>query len=730
MVSTVVEARRPGLDDSVTARLRAVAVRLRGYVLLEGIAYVIGFLFAAALIQFALDYGSRGMRWSMRAALLGVILAMALWILWRRVLSPLRVRVGLPEAASLIERRYPELSSLLLSAVRFSSGDTGSADTNSPSLVAAVVASAGSRVQGLDFNSVLDPRRAQRAAFVAAGALVLALVAALAMPGFTHLWFARNVLLQDVDWPRQTHLVVDLPRRELVGARGDDLTVQATAEGVQPREVEIIFTTASGQRGRETMATVGSEGALRYRYTFKSAQEDFVFHLEGGDDETPVYPARLMERPRVEWSQLRIVPPAYTRLEAFNLGDGERAAQVLHGSEVTFTIETNKPVAQATLMAGNKAVSQAELLAKNAPTDGLQPDDTLRRSVASSLGHISTTIFPTETQTYHFALVDEFGLEDKQPVRFALRVIKDEAPRVRMKLPGVGEMVTPEAILPIELEFADTYGLAGAQLVFQVTREDAREGSIPLTTFKPYLTTFSTSLTWSVSSEAVTPGDRLTIFARATDFDDISGPNTAESPPVGIRVVTRDELLAELARREQEFRMDFERLIDAQEQLRSGLLTLIGLPKVEGGSEEFSTMITTLERRQRSITGSVNVVRQQIDQVLTEHRINQLASSTVEERLGQGIAEPLGRLASRDLPEAADTIRRWSRDPEGEVGATVDPQQVALLSQMRAILANMLQWEGYQEAVNMLRDILRLQKELRTETQDAARQQGGKVFDD
>ena len=61
---------------------------------------------------------------------------------------------------------------------------------------------------------------------------------------------------------------------------------------------------------------------------------------------------------------------------------------------------------------------------------------------------------------------------------------------------------------------------------------------------------------------------------------------------------------------------------------------------------------------------------------------------------------------------------------------TVDVQQVALLSQMRAILANMLQWEGYQEAVNMLRDILRLQNELRTETKDAAQQQGSKVFDD
>ncbi|MFH1110206.1 MAG: hypothetical protein V1790_13585 [Planctomycetota bacterium] len=716
MDSPVVERHRPTLDESVAARLRALAARLRGYVLVEGIAWVIGFLFVAAVIQFALDYGTRGLRWSMRASLSALIVAGAAWILWRHVISPLRVRVGLAEAANLIERRFPDLSSLLVSAVRFSLGDVGSPETNSPTLVASVVSSVGPRVRSLDFSAVLDPRRARRSAFGVGGALLVALVAALVMPEVTRLWFARNVLLQNVEWPRRTHLSVDLPHGELVGARGDDVTVQAYAEGVQPREVEIVFTTASGQRGRETMVTVGSEGAYRFRYTFKNAQEDFVFRLEGGDDETPTYPARLLERPRVTWSQLRLVPPAYARLEAFTLGDGERAAQVLPGSDVTFTIAANKPIAQAVLMAGNKTVAPA---------------------VSDGERHV-VTISPKGTQTYHFSLVDEFGLEDKQPVRFALRVVKDEPPRVRMKLPGVGEMVTPEAVLPIELEFADTYGLASAELVFQATRDGARdqggsvlrEGSIPLPTFRPQLTTFSTSLTWSVSSEAVTPGDRLTLFARAADFDDVSGPNSAESPPIAIRVVTRDELLAELARREQEFRMDFERLIDSQEQLRGRLLTLIGLSRSEAGSEEFSTTVATLERRQRSIAGSVNVVRQQVEQVLTEHRINQLATQTVEERLGLGIAEPLGRLTTRDLPDAADTIRRWSRDPQGEVGLTVDPQQVALLSQMRAILANMLQWEGYQEAVNMLRDILRLQNELRTETKDAVQQQGSKVFDD
>ena len=95
-----------------------------------------------------------------------------------------------------------------------------------------------------------------------------------------------------------------------------------------------------------------------------------------------------------------------------------------------------------------------------------------------------------------------------------------------------------------------------------------------------------------------------------------------------------------------------------------------------------------------------------------------------------GIISPLTRLAKRDLVIAADTLRQWARDRTPETASTIDPQQVALLSQMREILANMLQWEGYQEAVTMLRDILRLQAELREESKSILQERAGDVFDE
>ncbi len=710
------------LDASVTARLRAAAARLRGYVLIEGIAWVVSFLLTAAALQFLIDYGTRGVRWSMRAAMLGLIVAGVLWLFWRRVVAPLRVRFSAGQIANLIERRYPELSSLLISAVRFSSGEVGPPEANSPALVASVIRRAGSHTRAVDFNAVLDSRRARRSGMALVAALLLSVGAAAALPEqVIGLWFARNILLQDVEWPRRTHLIVEAEGQELIGARGDDLIVQAHAEGVQPREVEFIFVTASGQRGREAMVTVGSRGSYRYRYTFKAAQEDFTFYLEGGDDQTETFHARLLERPRVARTEMRITPPVYTRLEAYSLGNAERAAQVLPGSSVTIRIETNKPVTQATLMAGRNIVADA---IPSAVPSSAEP-------VPQAAERFTVSVSPLESHTYHFALVDEVGLENRRPVRLSLRVIVDDPPRARLKLPGVGDMITPEAVLPIEVECADTYGLAAAELAYHIAREGTQEeGLIPLPTFKPSLTMFTTTLSWPVSTEGLQASQTLTLQVSAADFDNISGPNEAESPPVLLRVVTRDELLAELARREQEFRADFERLIDAQEQLRGALLTALRRFQQESAEQVLAADLAPLERRQRNIAGSVNVIRQQFEQILAELGVNQLDTLDERARLGELIVNPLAGLAKRDLVAAADAVRQWSREGSADKALQVDPLQVEILSKMRSVLANMIQWEGYQEVVSMFRDILRLQQELKAETQDTIEDQAGDVFDD
>lgn len=236
-----------------------------------------------------------------------------------------------------------------------------------------------------------------------------------------------------------------------------------------------------------------------------------------------------------------------------------------------------------------------------------------------------------------------------------------------------------------------------------------------------------------VASLPVIAGDRVTVFARASDLDDVSGPNVASATAVTLRVVTRDELLAELARREQEYRRDFERAVDAQDQLRRRLLTALDRLNRGDDRERSLAELAAAQRRQRRIAGQVNAIRQQFEQLLTRMQVNRLDTDVVRQRLGEGVIAPLTRLAKRDLPAAADALGRVARPaPDGMPGlaSRIDPQQVELLATMQAALANMLKWEGFQETVTMMREILRLQKEINEETAEEIDRQAADIFDD
>lgn len=657
----------------------------------------------------------------MRAALLAILLVGTALVGWRRLLAPARVPVTTTDVANLVERRYPGLGSQLISAVRFAAGEAGGPATNSPELIAATVGDAGARLQSVRMSDVVDARRATRSAMVIVGVLAAGTAFATLAPNVATLYLSRNLFLQDVAWPRRTTLLVDIEGDELVAARGDDIVIEATAQGVQPRIVDFLFRTASGERGRETMVTVGSAGSFRYRYTFKNAREEFTFYLQGGDDETREFSVRLVERPKVETAQLSVVPPAYTRLEPYSLAPTERVVAVLPGSRVRAEITTNKPVQSAALMAGRDEIAQA------ATTGAIEASGDDGPALASAF---AVEFEPAETRTYQFALKDRHELENRQPVRFSVRVERDEAPTVRLRIEGAGEMITAGAILPIDVEFADTYGLARADLRYLLQRDEDREGEIALTGFEPYQHNFATSVNWPVAAVAGAPGDRITLSAGASDFDNISGPNFASAPEISFRIVTVDEFLAELGRREQEYRADFERLISLQERLRGDVLSVLGRFNEASLDVELGAALAPLERRQRNIAGSVNVIRQQFDQILTELRINRLATEEEEQRIGRSIVQPLSELARRDLVDAADSLRRWAREASQESASNVDPLQAAALSRMRNVLSNMLQWEGYQEVVSMLRDIMRLQQELQDEVRDDLERQAGDLFDE
>lgn len=685
-------------------RLRRRLRRLRAGI---GAAKAGAVIVAAAALQFLLDWWLR-LRLDMRAALLLVLAVASGWALWRHLVKPLRVRFANREMALALEARHPELDAVLVSAVDFAEGRVGAAESNSPELVRAVIAEAAAKARDVPFDGLIN-RKQGRAALVL-GALVLAIIvgAFRLEPEAMGIWVDRNLLLRDVSWPQRNQLIVDAPPDGVIrGAIGDDLELRArSAEGYDvPRQVEIIYRTESGSSGRETMTGVGERG---YRIIFPGAREGFSFHLEGGDDTTESYRVELAERPVIASATLTVTPPAYTRLPPATLAEGLHAAEMYRGSRLTISAQASKLLTSAELRCGSLVV------------ETLEPQG--RTLVAE--------ITPTESQTYHFALKDQDGLTNARPARFSARILEDRQPTVRLTAPGVGNLVTRRAVLPLDMSFSDELGLAEALLVFRHSGEGGELVELALDGFQAGATAFDAHLDWAVSDAQAAEGEEITLLARAMDFNDVTGPGVGESTTITFRVAADDELLAEFRRREQEYRRQFERLVDSQERLRRRLLTVLANIGPATPGEELAAQLAPLERQQRQVRAQVNMVEQQFTQVLAEMRINRLDDGQTRARIADGIIRPLSELGGREMSDAADQLRRLARENDADLALAVDPVQAQICGKMRQVLDNMLQWEGFQETVTMLREILQLQRELNNETKAAGERQGSSFFYD
>jgi hypothetical protein len=698
---------RRQFESAIVRRLGALGRRLRLYLLLDGLAVVSVAVLAAVLITLGVDYFTR-LSWDMRLAQLISIVAMIAALAWWFVIRPLRVSVRLEQLAVLVERRHPELSSLLITAIDYLHRPVRA--TTSPAMVDSVISIATRQAAELSFNSVLAHDRARRRAAVSLACLVCLAAMGLFARDTMGLWLGRNLLLMDVHWPQRNRLTVEhLVDGKIVVPRGEDVTVSALVDrGYEPpRQVFIESINAAGVRTREQMPAI-SQDVVRFTHTFERMAQSQRCRIVGGDAATEWFDLQVVDRPQIRELAIEVTPPAYTRLDKHELRPGQTVAEVLNGSEVRFRVEANKPLVRAVLLReeSNREVEIGEVAAQD-PT------------------HFEIAVKPTASSTYQFSFIDEIGLTNRServvPVRFNIRLVADKPPAVKIRIKDVGDMITTEAILPIEGSFNDQYGLASAGVGVEIAREGGSPKPTvePIIAFEPGTRSFVHTVDWAASQHGLAEGDRLSLYCQGSDFDDVAGPNVGKSPVLSLRVVSHEELLAELSRREQEHRRDFERLLRQQEELYADLLATARPDNADEARDYFQR----LARRQRDYAGRLNLLRLQFEQVLAKLRMNQLSTPAVEARLGHGVIEPMDDLYRSGMPQAAGAIEQLPPDAAGATLREARTGQEQVLAEMNRILASLLKWEGYQEAVTLLRDVLRMQKGLGQETEKKVEEQ-------
>ena len=723
--------RSPG--GRIGDRLQSLREVVRASVWTRGLSILVVSLAALACLSFGIDRAFR-LSVSGRVISLAFYLGALCWITWKTLFKPALLSLTDSLLAGIVESRFPALSDRLRSAVSFlgesAAGSRRSAERDLTALLKhEVTKQAAKDIENLKLSEVIDSKRVSKTVAVAlCAACLLAVVASYAGDSFG-IWMRRQLLLSEEDYQYDSELqIVGIKNGVLSIPRGETLRIvaQTVAGKKNPARVSIRFDYRSGE-SRHYMDGGGDESPGRFEYEHPSVTESFDFQLvEEGNGffsnyHSPLYSVRVLKRPEVEKLTITRTPPEYTGLGTQRIeGDlGELAVPV--GSLLRIEGRSNKPLKRAVLETeGRKIVLQPD------------PDDPWVFSGDWKPGPGGSCLIRLE---------DTEDVPPEGPFQFSVHMVEDRPPLVQAHTRNIGQMITPQARIPLIVNARDDYGIDSAHLRW--TLEDSEgtgnpvEVPLPLPPGAlPRREALEVEPVWEIGPLKIKPQKRLNLQVGAGDNDRISGSKKGYSGIMSFLVVTPEKLGEEFLRRELEQRRLLERMTAEERAILDKVYAMVDQSWSKPGelSPDDIRKMLAIERSERQHGLQLKAIAAAVEHILEEMKNNGIGEADDIERLAELIIEPLRVLGDQALPQIVLKLKsirelsdKLSRRAIGlDLGRSIDVK----IREMENILIQMKRLEGFTEIVKHLRAIIRTQTESAGEIREAYRTLIDDIFED
>ncbi|MEM8670694.1 MAG: polyketide synthase [Planctomycetota bacterium] len=758
------------LDPHLSSLLQSLRVRVRRYVVWDSLLAIAAVVLVAFWVGLALDYlpvqlgGTEMPRLARTMLLLLVAVAVvviAITMLFGRLVRPL------PDdsLALLVERHHPSLGGRLVTAVQLNEPGRKN-DSHSPSLLQVVHQQAASAIDEVDPNRVFRWQPLMRKAMVVLPLGIAFLGLLLVSPEAFGRATGRLTLLSDDPWPRRAQLEmvgIELP---VVSASDDEtvppklipfdeggsirlpkgssgtLRIRALADGAElPVLCTVYYTTESGTRGQSNMRRVGRvvdgyQSFILDGPPLAGLSESLSIDIRGLDDRLDDFRIEAVDPPALTEMTMVVTYPDYLRAEGMTGADLETAYQsglrVREGSEVKLVASSSVPLGDIDAVLKTDAGEQSDL-ALDFSDDGMTASLTLKD-------------FATAT-TVSLVPSDSNGISAQAPYRYFLGVVLDEPPELELKLKGIGTAVTPIARVPVEVKVIDDYGVDHLTISASPSAEDATVASLSPSVDRDgeasAVLDLRDLITDGKLSELV-PGGAVSIFGEADDRYDLGDKHLTRSEVFRLEVVTPDQLLALLERRELALRARLEQTLDETRNLRDTLDLLLrrGLAEDLSSATEEEVLRQVSIRRLRvqqsglqatKTSEELSGIATSLDDILQEMVNNRVDSVDRRERIGTGVRDPLRRIVDGSLARLQmeiNTLEEVIADVETAKQAAESAVQTSeeVLLELTAILEKMLDLESYNEILDLVRELIEDQDKLLDDTKEERKRQVLELF--
>lgn len=500
-------------SSTVEAKLLRAWRKDRRFIHTRGAANVVLWLAALAAVDFLVDWLFLLPGYA-RVTLAVLNLIVLGWVVYDKWLRHCR-RYNPVRVALQVERRHPELKSLLVSYVQL--GEQGHpGEQISPGLIRALRREAIQSTAPLDFREIINFRELRRILAVAGSVLLLGALVSINWTEYVNAFLNRMTRPSSaLPYPTRTRIVEITG--DVVVRQGTPLTIEAVCANRIPAHGRLRVKPAEGEWEELPFTQAGPD---RFAYPFAELFQSFTYEVRLGDAVSDTFRVQVVPPPRLVRHRVQIDYPAYTglaarELESLNL-------EVPAGSTLRWQLQCDAPLAAAALVLESNARIPLEL------------------GAGGQECHV--TLPATNSLVYRFQWTErEHGYVYDAGVNYFVNVIPDAAPEVELVEPAENEKATVRKKLALAFRANDDYGVASAAIVY--TLNQSPEQKLPLGTFTN--ATVEAGTVWDLRQTLPQLKETDVVSFALEVADNHSGtPNVTRTRMLQLAIVSTEEYLS------------------------------------------------------------------------------------------------------------------------------------------------------------------------------------------
>lgn len=786
------------LPANIIQRLHEVRRGIRAYVTWDTICWIIIWLLGLFWIIAAADYlpirvGSTEMPLGVRTVALAMIAIGTLVILYRVGIARWLVKVSDASAANLLERHFPELNGKVTTAIELANkpAPPETDATLYEAMVARVTQEAASLVAPVKVSEIFDWKPLGLRILI--GLLLLLATISSGVSNFS--WFSlalqRVFALSNETWPRQSKLIAEgfqlvLPsfsgetttRRQALSFSDSKVSVPRGSSGILriladksfpivPELCTLVYRMPDSQRGQAALKGVsgGPESGQLFILDgppFESMVDSMDIDIYGGDFRLRDQRIEVVEPAVVNGMQVECVYPAYL----FEKETGRWAKETL---DYRFGMQVPEGT-HCTLIGNSPTTLSAVEYTIRTTADGSTAPPTIERLPCNG-NEFRIPLVPWSGNVVVECLAfDASGLPSAQVQRYQLGSVPDKVPSVNTRLAGIGTEITTRALLPIRGQILDDHQIASCQLEFGSAETGSIVLEIPVGRDGNVEFDLDLQQLSETQSLSLPLNSTVSLSISALDLYDLTpAPHVGLGEPIQLTVVTPEQLILSLERRELALRGRLEQIILELTEMKSLLNKIETSPwnsneiqadtsletDEDDGSSADTTANTATEdelarklaaaRRRQSLFvqqasvqtdksfDEVNGILSAVLQIRDELIHNRIDSTDRRERLELRLAGPLQSLLDGSFKNLQQTMKGLNRLPaDSDKGPSQTAETIQwttmVITELDTVLQNMLDIESYNEIVDMVRAMLEQQEKILERTKSEQKRKVKDLF--